>query len=107
MIEIAGLIISGISLLKDLQNIFKDLNSWEEKDLVVDMEWVPLAIKKGILPGNESEYVWKRLENVSTLDLKGSHQVVIAHNDDKKTYYRIMQGPPHDLLVLMKKLPPD
>jgi len=49
MIEIAGLVLSGVSFAKDLYKEYKDFNTWPLSDLSVDGEWLPLAIEKGLL----------------------------------------------------------
>ena len=104
MLEVAGLIVSGISLIKDLLVLHEDLESWDQQDLEVDGEWLRLATEKELLPGSVEDYVWSALRHVSTRELKGTHQTAQAHNDDKKILYRIVQGPPDDRSVLMKKI---
>lgn len=47
MIEIAGVIISGVGLLNDLVSRYQDLTHWEEIDLQVGNNWLGLALKKG------------------------------------------------------------
>ena len=46
MIEIAGLIISGIGLIKDLLALHDDLSSWGNEDLEVDRKWLALAFSR-------------------------------------------------------------
>lgn len=104
--EIAGFIVSGISLLNELFQTHKDLTSWIEQDLEVDAEWLPLAISKGILEGSETQYAWAKSPSVATKELQGTHQIVIARNDEKKIKYRIVRGLHGDFpLVLMKSVP--
>jgi hypothetical protein len=43
MFEIAGFVVSGISLLNDLVTRYQDLTSWTQSDLLVDNEWLALA----------------------------------------------------------------
>lgn len=101
MIEVAGLIISGISLIKDLYTVHKDLGSWEQKDLEVDRDWLPLALKHNLLSGTEADYRWVALRRVPTLELEGTHQIAVAYNDDKKIIYRIVRDHPNRRSVLM------
>ena len=103
MIEIAELIVSGISLLNDLRELHKDLTAWSEADLLVDDEWLALALAKGQLAGILSDYSWSAEARVPTRELKGTHQIVVAHNDLKKIKYRIVKGV-GNRLVLTKKL---
>jgi hypothetical protein len=60
MFEIAGLMVSGISLLNDLMSTSRDLKSWEEKDLLVDQEWLGLAIKNGRVTGAMESFCWAK-----------------------------------------------
>ena len=46
MIEIAGVMISGVSLSSDLLGRFTDLSIWTEADLLVDGEYLPLLLPK-------------------------------------------------------------
>src|SRR5688500_4904826 len=103
MFEIAGLVVSGISLFNDLLNTSRDLKSWEEKDLPVDREWLGLAIEAGRVTGPIGKFAWASEERVPTLELKGEAQVVIAHNNEKKIRYRIVQGRCGDRNILMQK----
>ncbi len=104
MMEIAGVMISGVSLLNDLWGRFKDLSTWTEGDLLVDNDYLSLAIAKGQLEGSAQEYAWSREESVPTRELRGTHRVVIAFNSDRKVKYRICQGRVGDRLILMKKV---
>ena len=103
MLEIAGVILSGVSLLKDLFDLHQDLDSWEQQDLEVDREWLPLALEHEILSGDQEDYYYASLRRVPTLELKGTHSVVAAYNAETKTIHRIVQGRPDDRLVLMRK----
>ncbi len=80
MLEIAGLVVSGIGLIKDLYTLHSDLGSWGNEDLEVDREWLSLALANDVLSGAETEYSWAQLRRVPTLELKGSHEVVASHN---------------------------
>lgn len=103
MLEFAGVLISGVSLLSDLMGQFKDLATWEEDDLLVDGNYLPLALARGHLQGGAEEFTWSREEAVPTRELRGTHRVVIAFNAERKVKYRICQGRPDDRLILMRK----
>jgi hypothetical protein len=103
MLEIAGVMISGVSLLNDLWGRFKDLSTWTEADLLVDGDYLPLALTAGHLQGAESDFMWSREEKVPSRELRGTHRVVVAYNADKKIKYRITQGRSDDRLILMKR----
>ena len=103
MLEIAGVMISGVSLLSDLWDRYKDLSTWTEADLLVDGDYLTLALAKGLIEGSAGELVWSREEKVPTRELRGTHHVVIAFNADKKIKYRICQGRSDDRLILLKK----
>ena len=103
MIEIAGFIVSGIGLIKDLFALYDDLSSWGSEDLEVDSDWLALALQKGILAGKEGDYSWVRLRSVPTRELQGTNEVISAHNADRKVLYRIVRGTQDDRIVLMKK----
>jgi hypothetical protein len=104
MMEIAGLVISGVSLLNDLWGRYKDLSTWAESDLLVNRDYLPLALAKGIIQGGEGDFAWASEANVPTLELRGTHCVVIAYNEDKKTKYRITRGRSGDRAILMKRV---
>jgi hypothetical protein len=97
MIEIAGLIFTGAGLINDLLSTYRDVNAWDERDLPVDSDWLQLAIEKGLLP--KADYVWSAIESAPTRELRGTHQVVVAHSEDKKMLYRIVWGN----LILMNR----
>ena len=103
MLEIAGVVISGVSLLNDLAGRYADLTQWTETDLPVDDEWLELALSNGILDGAPGDYVWSAEDKVATRDLRGTARVVMPFNDKRRTRYRICRGRPGDRLILMKK----
>ena len=103
MIEIAGLIVSGIGLIKDLCALHDDVSSWSNEDLEVDSEWLELALQKELLSGEVTDYGWANLRSVPTRELQGTHEVVTAHNVDRKVLYRIVRGLEGGRIVLMKK----
>jgi hypothetical protein len=103
MIELAGLVISGMSLANDLFSQHGDLASWSEQDIQVDSEWLPLALSKGVLIGAEEHYRWSMLSSVPTRTLKGTHELVYAYNKEKKIKYRILRGRTPEPLVLLRK----
>jgi hypothetical protein len=105
MMEIAGMMISGVSLLNDLWGRFKDLSTWTEADLPVDREFLALAVAQRKLQGAADDYVWCREASVPTKELKGTHSVVIAFHSDRRTKYRLYRGRGGDRLILMKKMP--
>jgi hypothetical protein len=92
MIELAGLLISGLGLLNDIASSEQELSKWTEEDLQVDEEWLSVAIEKGLLQGSPSDYTWSWASKVPTRELKGTHQVVYAFNKEKQIKYRIVQG---------------
>lgn len=104
MIEIAGLILSGVSFARDLYKEYDDFSSWPSADLPVDRHWLPLALEKNFLEGTLEDYGWARPERIPTLELQGTHEVVIVFNKDKKEAYRITQ-PGDRPNILIKKLP--
>ena len=104
MIEIAGLILSGVSFAKDLYSEYRDFGTWPLSDLAVDRHWLALALEKNLLEGKPEDYVWARQEKIPTLELRGTHQVVIFFNKDKKEAYRITEAGDRPA-VLVKKTP--
>src|SRR5205807_906149 len=82
--ELSGLIVSGIGVIHDLIHSYADLQTWREEDITVDDEWLPLAIEKGILAGPLSDYTWSSEHKIPTRELRGTHQVVVAFNEEKK-----------------------
>ena len=103
IVSIAGLAITAFGLWHNLSKDHKDLSQWEESDLEVDFEWLNVAIEKGFLDGEKSDYEWPVAKRVNTLLLKGNHQTVIAINEDKRSRHRLVVGPPGDRLVLVRK----
>ena len=102
--SIAGLAVSGIGLLNDFGTTYRDILKWQEEDVEVDAEWLELALNKGIIEGTLDSFAWANLRRVPTLELKGTHQPVVAINKDKRVKYRIVRGSVDDRLVLMKKV---
>ncbi len=43
-------------------------------------------------------------DKVATRELRGTHSVVMAGNEEKRTKYRVVRGREGDRLVLMKRL---
>ena len=101
MYEFSGLIISGIGVIHDLLKSYADIRIWKEDDLEVDGEWLTLAIEKGILQGPESSYTWSSENKVPSRELRGTHQVVVAFNAEKRIKYRIRQG---ESMLLTRKI---
>ena len=106
MFEMAGLIVSGIALLNNLAGSQRDLDKWTEADLRVDDEWLPPAIEKGLIEGSVTDYTWSWAMHVPTRELKGTHQVVVAYNQEKQIKYRIVQGAEANM-VLTKRIQPN
>ena len=104
MIEIAGLVLTGISLATDLASRHKDLTAWDTQELEVDRHWLALATENELLDGVEADYVWAAARSVASRELRGSHEVVLAHNDEKKTIHRIVRGRAAGQTVLMRKV---
>ena len=104
MFEIAGLTVSAIGLLVNLHSKFKDLASWKEKDLEVDMAWLDIALKRNVLSGKNEDFAWMRLRSLPTAELSGTHSAVIAVNESKRLKYRLVVGPADDRLILTQKL---
>lgn len=103
MIEFAGLVFSGVSTLTGLAKEGYELISWSDQDLLVDAEWLPLALEQGVLDGKEEDYRWVRLHAVPTTELSGKLVTVIAYNKDSRTKGRLVRGIDADPLILMKK----
>jgi hypothetical protein len=105
MLEIAGLVVSAVGLAIDLGARFTDWVKWDEgDDLLVDGDWLAVAISKGVLDGGENDYGWSSENKVATRLLKGTHSVVMAADEDKKMKYRIVRGREGERLVLLKRL---
>jgi hypothetical protein len=101
MIEIAGLLFTAISTLKDLFDLKKDTSGWKEDDLPVDRDWYARAVEKGLL--NDGEYGWSAEDSVATRELLGTHTLAIAYNEEKRLKCRIVRGHGRRL-VLMKRI---
>jgi hypothetical protein len=102
MVEVfSGLFISGVGVIHDLLKTYADLKTWKEEDTKVDGEWLVIAIEKGVLPGPISDYTWSSEDKIPTRELRGTHQVVVALNAEKKIKYRIRRG---ESMLLTKKL---
>ena len=104
MIEIAGLVISGVGLVTNLAKQIKDLAAWKEDDIEVDREWLELALEKNILSGTPDQFAWVHLRRLPTAELKGTHAAVVAVNESKKLKYRIVMGFIDDRVILCQKL---
>ena len=107
---IAGIAIDGITTYANYRAIRDSINNnkeipWVEKDMPVDNEWLDLARNKGIL-NKSSEYSWPAENKVPTLELQGTHSLVVIYNKEKRTMYRITLSNPQDKikLFLMEKL---
>ncbi len=107
LLQIAGIAVSSIGTATNLFKTIRDLAKWEEKDIEVDNEWLPLAIKKGILEGKPEDYVWPQERHVPTHELNGKLSVVIAINEEKRLKYRVVQGHASGAggrLILMRRI---
>jgi len=104
MIEIAGLAVSMIGLAADLAGKIRGWADWEESVLLVDDAWLKIAIDESILDGELSDYSWSREDRVATRELKETHGVVLAVNEETRTKYRLVRGREGDRLVLMRRL---
>ena len=104
MIEIAGLMVSGIGLVTNLVKTFKDIAEWDEEDIEVDNDWLAVALEKNVLSGQPDHFAWLHLRRLPTAELRGTHAAVIAHNDKKRLKYRLVMGSPIDRLILAQKL---
>jgi hypothetical protein len=102
--ELAGLTISGINLALNLQKTYKDWSSWKEADVEVDLEWIDVALDKGVIEGKNRDFEWMRLTRLPIAELKHTHSAVIAINEKKRIKYRIVVGRPDDRLILVKRL---
>ena len=104
IISIANLAITALGVFHNLVKSHKDLPNWEESDLEVDFAWVDVALEKGVLDGEKSDYSWPWARSVNTLELKGTHQTVLAINEDKRSRYRLVTGAPSNRHVLVQKI---
>lgn len=99
---VAGTVIGGIGLLKDLIKTYQDWKQWEEKDMYVDEEWLPLVVEQGILDGALEDYHYSSPEKVATREAKGTHSTVYVIDKRKKLRSRVLRK--EGELVLMKKI---
>jgi hypothetical protein len=99
---VAGTVIGGIGLLRDLIKTYQDWSKWEETDMHVDEEWLPLVVEKGILDGDLDDYHYSSPEKVATREAKGTHSTVYVIDKKKKQRSRVLRK--EGELVLMKKI---
>ncbi len=104
IVSIAGLAISAFGVFHNLVKSHKNLLQWEVSDLEVDFEWLDVAIENGFLDGEKSDYAWPVAKRVSTLELKGTHQTVMAINEDTRSRHRLVTGQPSNRHVLVRKV---
>lgn len=102
MIEMAGFIFSGVGFARSLYKTYRDFSTWARGDLPVDREWLPLAIEKNYLEAPIENYSWARPKRIPTLELRGTHEVVIFFNKDKKEAYRITDGSDRPSILIRK-----
>ena len=107
MFGLAGLAISGINSLLTFRKAYKDWSSWEERDVEVELGYLDVALKKGVIEGNKDEFAWIRIERLPTAELEGAHCAVVAINVEKKIKYRIVVGRPDDRVILVRRTTPD
>lgn len=100
MIEIAGITLSGLSLATDLYNTIKRAREWKRSDLEVDRLWLDTAIKLGHLEGPTEQYRWIKAAKIPRAEMEGTHAVIVAHDKENKTIYRITRGD----IVLTKRI---
>jgi len=104
VIAIAGLAITAFGVIHNLVKHHKDIETWEESDLEVEFPWLAVALERGFLDGESSDYAWPLAKRVDTLELKGTHQTVLAIHKDKRMRYRLVVGPPGNRHVLVRKI---
>ena len=105
IISIANLAITALGVFHNLVKSHKDLSDWEESDLEVEFRWVDAALEQGLLDGEKSDYAWPLAKRVFTLELKGTHETVVALNEDKRSRHRLVVGPASNRHVLVRKIP--
>ena len=107
IISIANLAITALGVFHSLRKSHKDLQNWEESDLEVEFRWLDVALEKGFLDGEKSDYAWPLARSVNMLELKGTHQTVLAINENKRSRHRLglVVGPPSKRHVLVRKSP--
>ena len=103
IISIANLAITALGVFHSLRKSHKDLQNWEESDLEVEFRWLDVALEKGFLDGEKSDYAWPLARSVNMLELKGTHQTVLAINENKRSRHRLVVGPPSKRHVLVRK----
>ena len=96
IIEIAGLAVSAIGVFNDLLLTYRDLTKWDQADIEVDSDWLDLALTEGVLPGSADQYRWMNERRVPSAELRGTHNVIVAINKDKRLKYRVVRGKIHD-----------
>lgn len=101
ILEIGGTIFSNFGSINALRQLYKDFTQWEEKDKIVDYEWLELAVKQNLLTGKLDEYRWSRPDKVETRILKNTHYVVNFYDDEKRIRARIFL---RDGSVLMRRI---
>ncbi len=107
IVGIAGLAITAIGVLHNLIKDHKDLPRWEESDIEVDFAWVDAAIENGFLDGKKTDYAWPLAKRVSTLEMKGTYQIVMAINEENRTRHRLVTGAPANRHVLVRRISED
>jgi hypothetical protein len=75
----------------------------KEQDLKVDERFLAVAIEKGILAGPEDAYTWSAEDKIPTRELQGTHEVVVAFNEEKKVKYRLRLG---ESMLLTRRVAP-
>ena len=103
MFELAGFAISGINSLLTFRKAYKDWSSWDERDVEVELDYLDVALEKGVIEGNKDEFAWMRITRLPTAELKGTHCAVVAINAEKKIKYRIVVGRPDDRVILVRQ----
>jgi hypothetical protein len=63
----------------------------------------PARDKKGILRGSEDDYTWSAEDKIPTRELRGTHQVVVALNEEQKIKYRLRLG---ESMLLTRRVAP-
>ena len=101
LLEIAGIIFSGVSSLDSAKSLYKDFMNWKEHDSVVDNKWLEVAIKYDKLPGKITDYYWSRPEKVITRELKKTHHTVFVYDHEKKIRGRVLLS---DGCVLLRRI---
>jgi hypothetical protein len=103
VLEIAGLVMSGIGLVSDLFGTYKDLTAWSEQDLQVDGKWLDLALQKGVLEGQASDFLWSREEKGADPRVERDASGRRGVQRGKESQIPDRTGPTYDRSVLMKR----